>query len=220
MRRMTQRLFAAVAAVLGISGLASAQYQPTPYPNIPAPVFPASAYQPVIPVAVPQVMPSQYLASTPIQPVQTQPIYVQQPAQTQPVYVQQQAAPIAAPAPAPVGPVVGAAPAVGAPGCSSCGNGKISYGVPSPYLPQRTSWGPGLAPVPYNETCADCANGCGSVKSDLGFWFNSCKSFFNPCGPIPCGGLCNGRTKCPAYPYGHPYSTGFNTCKYDSNLNH
>ena len=35
-----------------------------------------------------------------------------------------------------------------------------------------------------------CNNGCGSLKSDCGFIFGSCKSFFNPCGvqPSGCGG--------------------------------
>ena len=86
----------------------------------------------------------------------------------------------------------------------------------------------GPAPVPYNEYCPACANGCGSLKSDLGFILGSCRSFFNPCGPIPCNGLaahpfghgCNGCNKCPAYPYGQPYGHGYNTCVYDTYMNH
>ncbi len=101
----------------------------------------------------------------------------------------------------------------GAPaGCTNCGP---VYGKKL-----GTAWGPGLAPVPYGEYCRGCANGCGSLKSDLGFFFGSCKSFFSPCGPVPCQGCGGHLGKCGAFPYGRPYANGYNTCCYDSYLNH
>ena len=42
--------------------------------------------------------------------------------------------------------------------------------------------------VAYGQYGPGCNNGCGSCKSDLGFIFGSCKSYFAPCGPVPCGG--------------------------------
>lgn len=205
MQRMSQRWFAAIAAVLGVAGLASAQSAPPsalpviPYP----PIQPVQAvpYQPVVPVqGIPSQMPQTVPQQMPYQPIQ----------------------PIQA-APAAQSPVAIAMP--GTPGCSTCGNNSAQAGTyPSPYLPQRTTIGAGLAPVPYNEYCPQCANGCGSIKSDFGFIFGSCKSFFNPCGPIPCNGLggtgggCLG--KCGSFPYGKPYGNGYNNCVYDSYLNH
>lgn len=203
MQTMSQRLFAAVAAVLGFGGLAAAQYtEPNRLPAIPlAPTqqvqmvqyqtLPQGPNQPNQIVSIPQVMPAQTAAP-----------------QTQPVQ---------AVAPAPAATPGALVAASGTTGCSTCGNGVRA---PNPYLPQNTAIGAGLAPVPYNETCAQCANGCGSIKSTSGFIFGSCKSFFNPCGPIPCGGACSGSHKCGKYPYGTPYGKGFNTCVYDSNLNH
>jgi hypothetical protein len=91
------------------------------------------------------------------------------------------------------------------------------------------------APISYGVSGQGCANGCGNYKHDLGFMFGSCKSFFDPCGPQPCGGgfgtgrfrgghkcgggLCGGG-RCPDHPFGTPYGTGHNGCKYDSWLNH
>ncbi len=194
MQRMSQRLFAAIAAVLGLTGLASAQYAPpNPYPVVPPyqPIQPVQVI-PYQPIQIPQPMPYQ-----PIQPIQSVPA-AQQPASTT------------------VNPAPGAVALPGTIGCNTCGKGGPS--VPSPYLPQGTARGVGLAPIPYNEYCAQCANGCGSLKSDLGFMFGSCKSFFNPCGPIPCGGGCAG--KCGSFPFGKPYGSGYNGCTYDSYLQH
>ncbi len=51
-----------------------------------------------------------------------------------------------------------------------------------------------------------CQNGCGSVKSDLGFHFGSCKQFFAPCGPTP---------------FAAPWGQGFGCPRaYDSYANH
>ena len=181
MQRMSQRFFAAIAAILSVAGLASAQNTPpNPYPlnSYPNP-YPLNSY-PLI------------------QPVQAVPV-TQQPPGVQ------------------VNPTPGAVALPGSVGCSSCGRG-VPGTYPSPYLPppQKIALGAGLAPVPYNEYCPQCANGCGSVKSDIGFIFGSCKSFFNPCGPIPY----NGFGHCGVYPYGKPYATGFNGCTYTSYLDH
>ncbi len=51
-----------------------------------------------------------------------------------------------------------------------------------------------------------CQNGCGSVRSDLGFHFGSCKQFFAPCGPTPLAA---------------PWGKGFGCPRaYDSYANH
>lgn len=78
-------------------------------------------------------------------------------------------------------------------------------------------------PVPYAQPSV--ASGCGNIKSDLGFMFGSCRSFFDPCGPVPCNGGGHGTHRfgkggCPSAPYAAPYGTGYNTCCYDSYLNH
>lgn len=53
---------------------------------------------------------------------------------------------------------------------------------------------------------APCQNGCGSVRSDLGFHFGSCKQFFAPCGPTP---------------FAAPWGQGFGCPRtYDSYANH
>lgn len=77
--------------------------------------------------------------------------------------------------------------------------------------------------VPSGQYGPDCRNGCGNWKSDAGFIFGSCKSFFAPCGPQPCQGLGRfGKNKqnCPPGPCNTPYGTGYNGCTYDSYLNH
>jgi hypothetical protein len=62
-----------------------------------------------------------------------------------------------------------------------------------------------------------CNNGCGSLRSDLGLVFGSCRSYFAPCGVTPFGhggGSCN-------RPVIGPGATGpFNPCFYGSYLNH
>ena len=85
-------------------------------------------------------------------------------------------------------------------------------------------------PVSYGMYAPGCNNGCGNFKHDLGFMFGSCKSFFDPCGPRPCGGFGRGHghgrcgglfgAYCPDTPYGTPYGRGHNGCVYDSWLNH
>jgi hypothetical protein len=75
--------------------------------------------------------------------------------------------------------------------------------------------------VPYGQYGQGCNNGCGNWKSDAGFIFGSCKSFFDPCGPQPCGtGRFFNKQKCPPHPFASPYGTGYNGCNYDSYLNH
>jgi hypothetical protein len=86
------------------------------------------------------------------------------------------------------------------------------------------------APIPYAAYGPNQMNGCGGCKSDLGFMFGTCKSFFDPCGPLPCdstGGILGkhlgnkfGRGGCCGiHPFGKPYNTGCNMCTYDSYLN-
>lgn len=84
---------------------------------------------------------------------------------------------------------------------------------------------------------ANCNNGCGSCKADLGFVLGSCRSFFAPCGPNPMschGGGCHGGllhggrlgalgfgSGCNHTPvYGTGSCAPFNPCFYDSYLNH
>lgn len=160
MQRMWRKMFAAVAGVLVVAGLASAQN------SIPQ----------QLPIAPPALMP----------------------AKAQPAL-------LAAPASAPVAgsPVIpaGAIHVRGSGGCSSCGT-----------------------PAPAANGCGGCGsaggNGCPSAKFTCGFMFGSCKSFFNPCGPGGIGGGHGLGGRCGRLPYGTPYGTGFNTCNYDSYLNH
>jgi hypothetical protein len=115
---------------------------------------------------------------------------------------------------------------------------------PPGYLPQIPIAGPvvpasGTSPaataggviqqpaVPFGQYGPGCNSGCGNWKSDAGFIWGSCKSFFDPCGPKGCGGggLCGGglfrnRQNCAAHPMAVPYGTGYNGCCYDSYLNH
>lgn len=80
----------------------------------------------------------------------------------------------------------------------------------------------------YGTNCSTgqgCNNGCGSLKSDLGFALGNCRSYFAPCGPRPldCGGFgaCGGgRGGCLTPVYGRGPCGPFNPCVYDSYLNH
>jgi hypothetical protein len=97
-------------------------------------------------------------------------------------------------------------------------------------LPPRDAVGAILNPpaIPNASYGTGCANGCGSFKGDLGFVFGSCKSYFTPCGPEPCGsgsglggggrlcGKCGGLfgPRCPTHPMGQPYNTGIGPCQY------
>ncbi len=197
MKRLSQRCFAAIAAVLGLGGMATAQYgAPNPLPAIPIPPAQTAQYVPFQPIVEAPRQSVQQVQSIQAAPVAQQPTSV-----------------------ATVGGSVGA-------GCSNCGDSTKRPGSSS-YLPKNATLGAGLAPVPYAEYCSECANGCGSLKSNIGFYLGSCKSFFNPCGPVPCniwgnpsacrGGGCQ---HCGVHPYAKPYGTGYNTCVYDSYLNH
>jgi hypothetical protein len=141
------------------------------------------------------------------------------------------------PPPNPLPPVHAYAPASG-PGYGPAVR-PASAGYNTPVVPP----GSGLAglpaqvhnapPIYYAQYGPGGANGCGNIKSDLGFMFGSCKSFFDPCGPLPCNGGGHGHGKfgthrfgrgglgdCPRHPYAAPYGTGYNGCVYDSYLNH
>lgn len=200
MKRLSQQFCAAIAAVLGLGGMASAQYgTPNPYPVIPIP-----------PAQTVQLIPFQSILPAPSQKAQTIPFQSILPVQAA---IPQQ----------PVSPPNAAT--LASANCGSCGTAGSGVS-PNPYLPKNTAFGAGAAPVPYAEYCPQCANGCGSYKSTAGFMFGSCKSFFNPCGPIPCNGIGGGSGSgggckhCGVFPYGKPYGTGYNTCSYDSYLNH
>jgi hypothetical protein len=118
----------------------------------------------------------------------------------------------------PITPASGATVIRGQGGCAGCAS-TVPGGTVSSY-PQYGLYGP------------KDRNGCGSYRSDLGFIFGSCKSFFDPCGPQPCGGCggggrggkgCGGglfNRNCPPHQFGQPYGTPFNGCVYDSYLNH
>ena len=117
--------------------------------------------------------------------------------------------------PNPVAPAPGTTVMKGQGWCANC---TTAVGVPgTPYV-QNGQYGPG------------CNNGCGSLKADCGFIFGSCKSFFDPCGPLPAGGHgggcghCGGHGRfgrnCPILAPNPPYGTGYNGCCYDSYLNH
>jgi hypothetical protein len=73
------------------------------------------------------------------------------------------------------------------------------------------------------QTGYACNSGCGSLRSDLGFHFGSCKSFFAPCGPGLHGGHGGlfGKGYCPTLPFAEPWGKGW-TCPpcYDSYANH
>lgn len=81
------------------------------------------------------------------------------------------------------------------------------------------------APIPYANYGSGQLNGCGGFKSDLGFIFGTCKSFFDPCGPAPCGdrgwnlGKHLGGGKHKLHSFGSPYNVGCTGCNYDSFLN-
>jgi hypothetical protein len=112
----------------------------------------------------------------------------------------------------PVAPAPGATVVTGSGGCTNCGpagSGGTAHrgfvmGATGGYLGTNCSYG------------QQCNNGCGSLRSDLGTVFGTCKSFFAPCGPRPFGlhGSCN-------HPVLNPGPCGpFNPCVYDSYLNH
>lgn len=230
MLRLSHRFAAAFAAVAGFAGLASAQnIVASSLPNIPiAPALsqPAPVTQ-LIQQAQAIVVPQQ--APQPGAPQQQAPQTGIAPKSA--VLPQTATAPGMAPA---IGamPLTGPVMAPGYPGCYNCAQNAVSADAWS-RRPQNVAFGVGLAPIPYNEYCSECANGCGSLKSDFGFVFGSCKNFFNPCGPKPCGscaggcgaGGCGGGCgglfhHCPTFPLGKPYGSPHNGCCYDSYANH
>jgi len=109
-------------------------------------------------------------------------------------------------------PVAGTDYVRGSGGCSNCGsgNGPVAQTLHQPA-------------VPFAQYGPTDRHGCGNFKSDLGFIFGNCKSYFNPCNPLPCDGgrgRFGSRNPCPIQPYGTPYGAGANGCKYDTYLNH
>lgn len=115
-------------------------------------------------------------------------------------------APPAAAAGTPVAPAPGATVVTGNGGCTNCGNGTANRG----FVMSATGGYVGTA----CRFGMPCNNGCGSLRSDLGVVFGSCKSFFSPCGPGLHGRGCN-------HPVGGTGPCGpFNPCVYDSYLNH
>ena len=196
-QRIWRRLFVAAIGLLAAGGTASAQHQTAAPPLAP----PAALTPVVIPVetpaqpAVPSVPAA--AAATPVSPGPGAVVYAQ-------------AAPPGAVPPA------WAPPPKGPPG----------YFMSGPDTPTRLGSG---------------VNGCGSCKQDLSFVFGPCKTYFAPCGGTAgghfgghgghgggCGhGGCGGHgglsgwaAGCATPVYGTGRATGFNTCHYDSYLNH
>ena len=103
----------------------------------------------------------------------------------------------------PVQPVSGANVIKGNGGCTNCGTPAVAGPATRGYTMAKLK-GDGCG---YGQACA---NGCGSVKSDIAFQFGSCKDFFSPCGP-----------RCPKLPFAQPHGTGW-ACprQYDSYANH
>lgn len=123
--------------------------------------------------------------------------------QAQPV----QAAPVVAKAAGgQVTPASGSVVIRGVGGCTNCGS--ASAGAAAAAYPQNAAYGP------------RDRNGCGGPRSDAGFIFGGCKSFFDPCGPNPCGKHRGCHGGCGAHPFASPYGTPFSGCAYGSYLNH
>jgi hypothetical protein len=130
----------------------------------------------------------------------------------------QQPQPYRPAAPARLGPVRPASDVVVAPG-------GVVNGTPAVRGAFVMSGGEGC------QTGQACNSGCGSLRSDLGFHFGSCKSFFSPCGPGLHGGHghkhgCGhgglfGWGNCPTLPFAEPWGKGF-CCPpiYDSYAHH
>ncbi|MFO0796296.1 MAG: hypothetical protein U0804_02400 [Gemmataceae bacterium] len=116
--------------------------------------------------------------------------------------------PPAAAASTPVAPAPGTTVVTGQGGCTNCGPGGTAHrgfvmNATGGYVGTKCGYG------------QPCNNGCGSLRSDLGVVFGSCRSFFAPCGPKPLGhGNCNHPV------IGSGASAPFNPCNYDSYLNH
>lgn len=118
----------------------------------------------------------------------------------------------------PVTPVSGTGGVIaGSGGCTNCGTGKAGYAMVG---------GNGY----YHGNCGigqpSCNAGCGSLKQDCNFFFGSCRQFFAPCGVDSSGGIFGGKCgglfggKCNSPATGRGATSGFNTCTYDSYLNH
>lgn len=102
--------------------------------------------------------------------------------------------PPAAAAATPVPPAPGATVIRGDGGCTNCG-------APAARGYTMSGAAGGNCQLGY-----PCQNGCGSLKSDLGFHFGSCKNFFAPCGVTP---------------FAAPWGQGFGCPRaYDSYSNH
>lgn len=150
-------------------------------------------------------------AVPPVPPALVQPVNMpigQPPVAPPPVVVQP-----GAPAPAVVVPGNG--------GCNGCGTANRGYTMSGGYAGSNCQYGN-----------TKCNNGCGSCKADHAFFFGSCKSFFDPCGPTVGGhggGFGHGRGcggglfggHCPGAPIlGRGPAGPFNPCVYDSYANH
>ena len=101
--------------------------------------------------------------------------------------------PPAAAAAVPLQPASGATVIRGDGGCNNCGTPARGFTM--------SGAAGGNCQLGY-----PCQNGCGSLKSDLGFHFGSCKNFFAPCGVTP---------------FAAPWGQGFGCPRaYDSYSNH
>jgi hypothetical protein len=196
-QQIWRRLFAAVVGAVALAGSASAQQL---FPVISTPVV---AAQP--PVAQPAPGPTAPTVALP------------------PAVLPQ--APASASA-ATVAPAPGSTVVLGSGGCTTCGaTGVHPIGTATRGFVMNSTGG---YVGTRCQTGQNCNNGCGSLKADLGVVFGSCRSFFDPCGPRPlnCGlghgfGVGCGRGGCCFTPvYGTGSCGPFNTCLYDSYLNH
>ncbi|MDB5313249.1 MAG: hypothetical protein JWO38_7451 [Gemmataceae bacterium] len=189
-QRMWRSLFAAAVSVLALAGSASAQNQPPTLPVGPGPVRSTA-------VPIPQVRAGNSAVTA-------------QPA-TGPTALTVPSVPAAA-AGTPIAPTPGTVVVPGDGGCASCGTARPGATATRGFV-MNTTGGYVGTDCQFGRRCN---NGCGSLKSDLGFFFGPCRSFFDPCGPR---GLECGRCHTPVY--GHGAMNGpFNPCVYDSYLNH
>ena len=193
--RIWGRLAAAAVGAAALAGSVSAQ---TPAPVVvPHQVVAQPAPGPTSPtVAAPGALPSIPVAAQPA-----------------PVVVQPAPAAVPPAAVAPVAPAPGPAVVAGNGGCSNCGPGGTAH---RGFVMNATGGYVGTA-CGYGHPCN---NGCGSLRSDLGVVFGSCRSFFSPCGPGLHGVGKHGRGDCNIPVFGSGPCGPFNPCIYDSYLNH
>ena len=122
----------------------------------------------------------------------------QQPQQYYPAPQYPAAAP-AASAATPLQPVSGTTVIRGGAGCNNCGTPAVGPATRGYTMSAITGGNCQLG-------ATSCNGGCGSLRSDLGFHFGSCKNFFAPCGVTP---------------FAAPWGQGFGCPRaYDSYANH